>query len=149
MIVNKIINEFSLPLLIEVGSPSEVDILEHLIQECSCKKEIDFDYLEEELNKCRKEADFLPDGVIIVVNDTYTFKQPPHETARYGMSTYEGLIVIKREYIDIAMNINWAHDRLGFHHENCIMHESCDYNEFCEECRNEIKYIWDNNLRNN
>lgn len=141
-IIAELINEFNLPLSVLIGETGKDDLVQ-LLKQCSDNNEIDFNYLEEELNRRRRKSEFFPYGVVIIVNDSYLFKQPKHEKAIYGSATNEGLIVIKREYIDKAMKHELGH-MIGIwkHHPHCVMHESCNIDKFCEECRDEIKDKW-------
>jgi len=143
-IINEIIDEFALPLSVKKGDILKKDDLKQLIQQCSNKDEIYFYYLEEELNKKRRETEFFPCGVIIVISNTCNIEECGHERAVYGCSTSEGLMVLKRKYIDIATKHEFGHMiGLGHHHENCVMEFSCIPDEFCEKCRDQIKDMWE------
>lgn len=155
-IITKVINEFTLPLSVKKGNTYKKDDLEQLLQQYSDKDEIDFDNLENELNKRRRETEFLPCGLVIIVNDNYSFKKYHGlRRAKYGMGNYTGLIVIKRKYIKIATKHEFGH-MIGLDHhsdefernglesnEDCIMEYEVIHDDFCEECRNDIKYTWE------
>lgn len=143
-ITTEVINEFSLPLSVEKGNTHQKDELEQYVKQCSDENEIDFELLEEEVNRQRRENKFLPCGLIIIVNDSYSFKERLNERAFYGNGSYEGLIVIKREYVNIATKHEFGHMiGLGDHHENCVMVYSCNNDKFCEKCQNQIKKMWE------
>ena len=143
-IITEVINEFVLPFSIKKGDINKNDDIEQLLQQCSNNAEIDFNKLEDELNRKRREVSFLPFGVVIIVNDAHSFKEFSHDMdpAFYACASYEGLMVIKSKYIDKATKHEFGH-MIGLdHHENCIMEYSCNHNEFCENCRSEIKNHW-------
>lgn len=100
--INEVIIEFSLPLLVKIDDTNKKDELEQIVKNCSNKNEIDFYKLEEELNRRRKLSEFLPWGIVVVVNTEYSFKKYPHDKpAIYGMGNYTGLMVIKSEFVHI------------------------------------------------
>ncbi|WP_048190507.1 hypothetical protein [Methanobacterium sp. SMA-27] len=143
-IITEVINGFSLPLSVKKGNIDKKDDLEQLVKLCSYTDEIDFEYLEKALNRRRKETKFLPYGVVIVVNQSYSFKQSNHEVAIYGISSSnQGLIVIKRKHIGIATKHEFGH-MIGInnHHPNCVMQSNCIPPEFCKKCQNKINNIW-------
>lgn len=143
-IITGVINQFSLPLSVQKGNTHKKDEVEQLVKHCSEEDEIDFNYLEEELDRLRRETKFLPCGLIIVVNETYSFKESSHERAVYGSASYEGVMVVKREYIDIATKHEFGHMiGLGQHHEKCVMDYRCIHGKFCEYCQTEIKKMWE------
>lgn len=149
-IVNDVIKEFKLPLKVENGNKCKKEDLlpvEKLFQLCVHNhRDIDFHLLEKELETLRTENRKLPYGLIVLVDDTrYEFKNPPdtNQPAIYGCSTPEGLIVIRKKYIDDATKHEFAHMiGLGIHHENCVMSYANTYEQFCEECKEKIKSLW-------
>ena len=107
------------------------------------KGEIDFDSLEHELYKLRNNQDILPYGVVVLVDDDeYRFKNP---NAVYGSGSPEGLIVIRKKYINKpTVRHEFGHMLgLGRHHENCVMCYDCTYEEFCSKCKEEISELWE------
>jgi len=140
-----VIKEFKLPLTIKSGNKYKEEDLTHIentIRDCLYEgKNIDFHILERKLEKMRIENRILPYGIIILVDDTqYKFKDPK---AIYGSGSAEGLIVIRKRYIDDATKHEFGHMiGLGSHHENCVMSYAGTYDQFCERCRREIKEIW-------
>ena len=145
-IVDSVIKEFGLPLSIKNGNKHKKDDLnyiEELIQQCADEEgKIDFNLLENELEKLRREKSVLPYGIIILVDEgEYRFKDPE---AVYGGGSPEGLIVIRRNHINAATKHEFGHMiGLGKHHENCVMSYACTYEQFCEKCRKKIKEIWE------
>lgn len=160
-IITNVITEFALPLVVEKGNAREKDDLDQLVQKYSDQNEIDFNKLENELNRRRREAqgretEFLPCGIVLVVNDKYSFKKYNGlRRAIYGMGNYNGLIVIRRKYINATRHefghmIGLDHHTNEFGHvnklepnENCIMEYEVNHDNFCKECQNEIKYTWE------
>ena len=145
-LVNSVISEFDLPLSVKNGNKhkeEDLNYIEKLLQRCSDGKgKADFDLLEEELYRLREEEGILPYGIIILVHeDEYEFKD---QKAIYGSGSPEGLIVIRRKYINSATKHEFGHMiGLGEHHENCVMMYTCDYEQFCGKCKKEIKEVWE------
>lgn len=145
-IIDDVINEFKLPVIIKNGNKHKKEDLIHiekLLRDCLYEgRYIDFDLLERKLERFRKEKEILPYGIIILVDDTqYKFKVPE---AIYGSGSPEGLIVICKRYIDDATKHEFGHMiGLGKHHENCVMSYACTYDQFCEQCKKEIKEMWE------
>lgn len=143
-IINDVLTEFALPLSVKNGNThNKKDDFEQLIRQCSDNDgKIDFESLEEEINRLRREDKILPYGIVILVDETkYSFKDPE---AVYGSASPEGVIVIRKIYINEATKHEFGHMiGIGEHHGNCVMSYVCTYEEFCEKCRNEIKEMWE------
>ena len=150
-IVREVIEDFRLPLKVKTGNENKkIDfcILKELIQKSVIdERYIDFDLLESTLLKVRKNKKVLGYGVVIVVDDErYKFKISPDEKtpAVYGSSSSEGLIIIRKRYIQQATKHEFGHMiGLDKHHSNCVMDYNCTDETFCPSCRNKIKKMWD------
>lgn len=150
-IVNDVIKEFKLPLKVKNGNKCKKEDLiqvEKLFQLCVRNhSDIDFPLLEKELETLRIKKRELPYGLIILVDDTlHKFRNLPgtSQPAIFGCSTPDGLIVIRKKHIDDATKHEFAHMiGLGVHHDNCVMsYEYTTYEQFCDECIEEIMSVW-------
>ncbi len=145
-IISGVIKEFNLLLSVKNGNIYKKNDLKYiidLVRKCSDKGEIDFDFLEKEIYKLRNNQDILSYGIVILVDDAeYRFKNPE---AIYGSGSPEGLIVIRKRYINKpTVRHEFGHMiGLGQHHENCVMCYACNYEEFCSKCKQEIKELWE------
>ncbi len=123
-IINGVIKEFNLPLSVKNGNIHKNNDLKYivdLVRKCSDKGKLDFNLLENELYKLRNSQRILPYGIAILVDDAeYYFKDPE---AVYGSGTPEGLIIIRKRYINKpTVRHECGHMiGLGQHHEDCVM----------------------------
>lgn len=148
-IIGNVIKDFKLPLTVLNGNLAKKEdsiIIQSLIASTAQQNLIDFDGAEAELERLRNSG-LLPYGLIVLVAPKrYKFKNPHgcKEPAIYGCGTPEGLIVLRRFDIEIAVRHEFGHMiGLGHHHPCCVMDWGCSIHKFCEECRKEIKEIWE------
>lgn len=146
-IIMKVTQEFNLPLSVKNGNIHKKDDLKNiidLVRECSDeKRKIEFNFLERQLYKLRKTQGILPYGIVLLVDDAeHSFKNPD---AVYGSGSPEGLIVIRKKYINKpTVKHEFGHMiGLGKHHENCVMCYECSHEQFCLNCKEEIKKLWE------
>lgn len=145
-VIIKVVQEFNLPLSIKSGNnhkKEDFKIIVDLVKECSYKKGvIDFDLLEEKLFNLRNTQGILPYGIILLVDDLeYEFKTPE---AVYGCGSTEGLIVIRKKHIKKPVVMHEFGHMIGLnHHNNCVMNYYCSYDQFCTNCKEEIKKLWE------
>lgn len=53
-------------------------------------------------------------------------------------------MVIRRFDLPNAVRHEFGHMiGLGMHHKNCVMDWACSQGIFCEDCKREIKELWD------
>jgi hypothetical protein len=136
--ISAVIAEFNLPLGAlngNVNRPDDVRAVEDLILETTSQGVIDFNRAFARLRESTIEY-----GVVVLVNPgKYRLKEP---LALYGQAEDEGFIVLVRWDIANAVRHEFGHMVGLDHHEGCAMVYKCTAEQFCANCRREIKEIW-------
>jgi len=137
--ISAVIAEFNLPLRIlngNVDKAGDLRIVEDLIHESASGGVIDFGRAFGRLREIP-----IPYGVVVLVDPKiYRLKEP---LALYGQAEDEGLIVLVRWDIGNAVRHEFGH-MIGLdHHEGCAMAYECTVERFCENCKRDIRDIWE------
>jgi hypothetical protein len=113
---------------------------------------IDYERFENDLRDVRNLGR-LPYGVVILINkEKYEFYNPPDEKdkAIYGIGICDGLVILRHTHKE-SVRHEFAH-MLGLAHHapprpECIMNWECATPTFCDECKQQIVRIWQDEIK--
>jgi len=148
--VNGVIKCFNLPINVNNGNANKKEdfncLKEIFHNNIIDKRDINFDSMENELIKIRKNNGVLEYGIVVIFNGTkYKFFNPEgtHEPAIWGKASADGLVLVNNKFLHATRHEIGHMIGLGRHHEGCIMSYASPTREFCENCRKEIGENWD------
>jgi len=151
--------EYIVELLKEIGIPiSVVDgnlefrddlfLIKEIFSDSLKRNEIDYEYFEEKLREVRGNGKLHYALVILIDREKYEFmfyNKPHEQQAIYGIGVEDGLVLL-RHFHKEAVRHEIAH-MLGLNHhhphkDGCIMNWECATSTFCNDCKNQIRMIW-------
>ena len=141
-----VLKEFSIPIDVIDGNlkrGDDVELLQTLLESSIKDNEVNYDEFEWEIRKARKEGR-LPYGLVVLIDDKYTFYQPPEQKERaiYGVGVPDGVAILSHTHRE-AVRHEFGHMLgLGMHHVGCVMDYRCITPNFCSQCKRQIEEIW-------